>query len=104
MSNENKILENNLQQARDKLMIEISSKEDLIKKYKEKGNEDKLLKEKLDEISKKYEEIKEELSLEKSNNVFNEMNNKNLLQEINQLKNPKRWNSINQINSLLFNI
>ena len=99
LSNENKILENNLQQARDKLMIEISSKEDLIKKYKEKGNEDKLLKEKLDEISKKYEEIKEELSLEKSNNSFNEMNNKNLLQEINQLKNPKRWNSINQIKS-----
>ena len=99
LSNENKILENNLQQARDKLMIEISSKEDLIKKYKEKGNEDKLLKEKLDEISKKYEEIKEELSLEKSNNAFNEMNNKNLLQEINQLKNPKRWNSINQIKS-----
>ena len=99
LSNENKILENNLQQARDKLMIEISSKEDLIKKYKEKGNEDKLLKEKLDEISKKYEEIKEELSLEKSNNVFNEMNNKNLLQEINQLKNPKRWNQNNKIKS-----
>ena len=80
-------------------MIELNSKEDLIKKFKEKGNEDKELKAKFEELSKKYEEIQEELSLEKSNNTFNEMNNKNLLQEINQLKNPKRWNQNNKIKS-----
>ena len=99
LANEKKILENNLEQAREKLMIEINSKEDLIKKFKEKGNEDKELKAKFEELSKKYEEIQEELSLEKSNNTFNEMNNKNLLQEINQLKNPKRWNQNNKIKS-----
>lgn len=99
LSNEKKNLENNLEQAREKLMIEINSKEDLIKKFKEKGNEDKELKAKFEELSKKYEEIQEELSLEKSNNTFNEMNNKNLLQEINQLKNPKRWNQNNKIKS-----
>ena len=99
LTNEKKILENNLEQARKKLMIEINSKEDLIKKFKEKGNEDKELKAKFEELSKKYEEIQEELSLEKSNNTFNEMNNKNLLQEINQLKNPKRWNQNNKIKS-----
>ena len=99
LTNEKKILENNLEQAREKLMIEINSKEDLIKKFKEKGNEDKELKAKFEELSKKYEEIQEELSLEKSNNTFNEMNNKNLLQEINQLKNPKRWNQNNKIKS-----
>ena len=97
--NENKILENNLEQARNKLIYEINIKEDLIKKFKEKGNEDKIMKEKYEEIKKKYEEIQEELSLEKSNNAFNEMNNKNLLQEINQLKNPKKWNSTNKIKS-----
>ena len=74
-------------------------KEDLIKKFKEKGNDDKILKEKFEELKKKYEEIQEELSLEKSNNAFNEMNNKNLLKEINELKNPKKWNSINKIKS-----
>ena len=99
LMNENKILENNLEQARQKLVIEINSKEELIKKYKDKGNEDKELKEKLLELNKKYEEIQEELSLEKSNNAFNEMNNKNLLEEINLLKNPKKWNSINKIKS-----
>ena len=99
LTNEKKILENNLEQAREKLMIEINSKEDLIKKFKEKGNEDKELKAKFEELSKKYEEIQEELSLEKSNNTFNEMNNKNLLQEINQLKNSKRWNQNNKIKS-----
>ena len=99
LMNENKILENNLEQARQKLVIEINSKEELIKKYKDKGNEDKELKEKLLELNKKYEEVKEELSLEKSNNAFNEMNNKNLLEEINLLKNPKKWNSINKIKS-----
>ena len=99
LTNEKKILENNLEQAREKLMIEINSKEDLIKKFKEKGNEDKELKAKFEELNKKYEEIQEELSLEKSNNTFNEMNNKNLLQEINQLKNPKRWNQNNKIKS-----
>ena len=97
--NENKILENNLEQARNKLIYEINIKEDLIKKFKEKGNEDKIMKEKYEEIKKKYEEIQEELSLEKSNNAFNEMNTKNLLQEINQLKNPKKWNSTNKIKS-----
>ena len=97
--NENKILENNLEQARNKLIYEINIKEDLIKKFKEKGNEDKIMKEKYEEIKKKYEEIQEELSLEKSNNAFNEMNTKNLLQEINQLKNPKKWNSSNKIKS-----
>ena len=97
--NENKILENNLEQARNKLIYEINIKEDLNKKFKEKGNEDKIMKEKYEEIKKKYEEIQEELSLEKSNNAFNEMNNKNLLQEINQLKNPKKWNSSNKIKS-----
>ena len=99
LTNEKKILENNLEQAREKLMIEINSKEDLIKKFKEKGNEDKELKAKFEELSKKFEEIQEELSLEKSNNTFNEMNNKNLLLEINQLKNPKRWNQNNKIKS-----
>ena len=99
LTNDKKILENNLEQAREKLMIEINSKEDLIKKFKEKGNEDKELKAKFEELSKKYEEIQEELSLEKSNNTFNEMNNKNLLQEINQLKNRKRWNQNNKIKS-----
>ena len=99
LMNENKILENNLQQARDKLMCEINIKEDLLKKFKEKGNEDKIMKEKYEEMKKKYEEIQEELSLEKSNNSFNEMNTKNLLQEINALKNPKKWNSINRIKS-----
>ena len=99
LSNENKILETNLEQARQKLINEINAKESTIKKFKEKANEDKDLKEKLKELSKKYEEIKEELSLEKSNNAFNEMNNKNLLQEINLLKNPKRWNSTNIIKS-----
>ena len=99
LMNENKILENNLEQARQKLVNEINSKEELIKKYKDKGNEDKELKEKLLELNKKYEEIQEELSLEKSNNAFNEMNNKNLLEEINLLKNPKKWNSINKIKS-----
>ena len=97
--NENKILENNLEQARNKLIYEINIKEDLIKKFKEKGNEDKIMKEKYEEMKKKYEEIQEELSLEKSNNAFNEMNTKNLLQEINQLKNPKKWNSTNKIKS-----
>ena len=99
LSNENKILETNLEQARQKLINEINAKESTIKKFKEKANEDKDLKEKLKELSKKYEEIKEELSLEKSNNAFNEMNNKNLLQEINLLKNPKKWNSTNVIKS-----
>ena len=99
LSNENKILETNLEQARQKLINEINAKESTIKKFKEKANEDKDLKEKLKELNKKYEEIKEELSLEKSNNAFNEMNNKNLLQEINLLKNPKRWNSTNVIKS-----
>ena len=99
LMNENIILENNLEQARQKLVNEINSKEELIKKYKDKGNEDKELKEKLLELNKKYEEIQEELSLEKSNNAFNEMNNKNLLEEINLLKNPKKWNSINKIKS-----
>ena len=99
LMNENKLLENNLEQARDKLICEINMKEDLIKKFKEKGNDDKILKEKFEELKKKYEEIQEELSLEKSNNAFNEMNTKNLLQEINQLKNPKKWNSSNKIKS-----
>ena len=99
LSDENKILETNLEQARQKLINEINAKESTIKKFKEKANEDKDLKEKLKELSKKYEEIKEELSLEKSNNAFNEMNNKNLLQEINLLKNPKKWNSTNVIKS-----
>ena len=92
LMNENKLLENNLEQARDKLICEINMKEDLIKKFKEKGNDDKILKEKFEELKKKYEEIQEELSLEKSNNAFNEMNNKNLLKEIKELKNPKKWN------------
>ena len=52
LTNEKKILENNLEQAREKLMIEINSKEDLIKKFKEKGNEDKELKTKFEELSK----------------------------------------------------
>ena len=99
LSDENKILETNLEQARQKLINEINAKESTIKKFKEKANEDKDLKEKLKELNKKYEEIKEELSLEKSNNAFNEMNNKNLLQEINLLKNPKKWNSTNVIKS-----
>ena len=99
LMNENKILENNLEQARNKLICEINMKEDLIKKIKEKGNEDKIMKEKYEEMKKKYEELQEELSLEKSNNAFNEMNTKNLLQEISQLKNPKKWNSTNKIKS-----
>ena len=99
LMNENKLLENNLEQARDKLICEINMKEDLIKKFKEKGNDDKILKEKFEELKKKYEEIQEELSLEKSNNAFNEMNNKNLIKEIKELKNPKKWNSINKIKS-----
>ena len=99
LMNENKILENNLEQAREKLVMEIKAKEDLIKKFKEKGNDDKEFKTIFEELNKKYEEIQEELSLEKSNNTFNEMNNKNLLQEINQLKNPKRWNQNNNIKS-----
>ena len=97
--NENKILENNLEQARQKLVTEINIKEDLIKKYKENGNRDKDLKEKFEELKKAYEEIQEELNLEKSNNAFNEMNNKSLMQEINILKNPKKWNSANEIKS-----
>ena len=97
--NENKILENNLEQARQKLVTEISIKDDLIKKYKENGNKDKELKEKLEELKKKYEAIQEELNLEKSNNTFNEMNNQNLMKEISVLKNPKKWNSTNKIKS-----
>ena len=97
--NENKILENNLEQARTKLMSEINNKEELIKQFKEKGNEDKELKEQFEELKKKYEEIKEELSLEQSNNAFNELNNKNLIKEINKLKDYKKWNLINKIKS-----
>lgn len=97
--NENKILENNLEQARTKLMSEINNKEELIKQFKEKGNEDKELKEQFEELKKKYEEIKEELSLEQSNNAFNELNNKNLIKEINKLKDCKKWNLINKIKS-----
>ena len=97
--NENKILENNLEQARQKLMEEINSKEDIIKKYRQKGNEDKELENKLKDLENKYEQLQEELSIEKNNNTFNEMNNKNLLEEINKLKDNKKWNKINKIKS-----
>ena len=95
--NENKLLENNLEQARQKLLDEMNSKEELIKKYRAKGNEDKELENKLKDLQNKYEQLQEELSIEKSNNSFNEMNNKNLLEEINKLKNNKRWNKVNHI-------
>ena len=57
------------------------------------------MKEQFEELKKKYEEIKEELSLEQSNNAFNELNNKNLIKEINKLKDCKKWNLINKIKS-----
>ncbi len=97
--NEKKILENNLEQARQKLLDEIKSKEGLIQKLKKKGNDDKELENKLKELEVKYEQLQEELSIEKNNNVFNEMNNKNLLEELNNLKNNKKWNKVNKIKS-----
>ena len=97
--NEKKILENNLEQARQKLLDEIKSKEELIQKLKKKGNDDKELENKLKELEIKYEQLQEELSIEKNNNVFNEMNNKNLLEELNNLKNNKKWNKVNKIKS-----
>lgn len=97
--NEKKLLENNLEQARQKLLDEINSKDEIIQKFKQKGNEDKELENKLKEIQSKYEQLQEELSIEKNNNVFNDMNNKNLLEEINKLKNNKKWNKVNKIKS-----
>ena len=97
--NENKLLENNLEQARQKLLDEMNSKEELIKKYRVKGNEDKELENKLKDLQNKYEQLQEQLSIEKNNNSFNEMNNKNLIEEINKLKNAKKWNKINKIKS-----
>ena len=97
--NEKKNLENNLEQARQKLLDEMNSKDNLIKKYRQKGNEDKELENKLKDLQNKYEELQEELSLEKNNNSFNEMNNKNLLEEIKKLKDNKKWNKTNIIKS-----
>ena len=97
--NEKKILENNLEQARQKLLDEMNSKDDLIKKYRQKSSDDKELENKFKDLQNKYEQIQEELSIEKNNNVFNDMNNKNLLEEINKLKNNKKWNKTNVIKS-----
>ena len=97
--NDNKLLENNLEQARQKLLDEINSKDDLMKKYKQKSNDDKDLENKLKDLQEKYAQIEEELSIEKNNNAFNDMNNKNLLEEINKLKNTKKWNKTNVIKS-----
>ena len=97
--NENKLLENNLDQARQKLLDEINSKDDLMKKYKQKSNDDKELEDKLKDLQEKYAQIEEELSIEKNNNAFNDMNNKNLLEEIKKLKNTKKWNKTNVIKS-----
>ena len=97
--NENKLLENNLDQARQRLLDEINSKDDLMKKYKQKSNDDKELEDKLKDLQEKYAQIEEELSIEKNNNAFNDMNNKNLLEEIKKLKNTKKWNKTNVIKS-----
>ena len=97
--NEKKILENNLEQARQKLLDEMNSKDDLIKKYRQKSSDDKELENKFKDLQNKYEQIQEELSIEKNNNIFNDMNNKNLLEEINKLKNNKKWNKTNVIKS-----
>ena len=95
--NEKKLLENNLDQARQRFLDEMNSKDEIIKKYRQKGNDDKELENKLKDLQNKYEQLQEELSIEKSNNSFNEMNNKNLLEEINKLKNNKKWNQVNKI-------
>ena len=97
--NEKKLTEISLEQARQKLLEEINSKEDLIMKFKQKGNDDKDLHNKLKELEEKCEKLQEELSLEKSNSSFNEMNNKNLMEEIKRLKDNKKWNQVNKIKS-----
>ena len=97
--NEKKLTETSLEQARQKLLDEINANEELKNKFKQKGNEDKELHNKLKELETICEQLQEELSLEKSNNTFNEMNNKSLIEEINKLKDSKRWNQINKIKS-----
>ena len=97
--NEKKLTETSLEQARQKLLDEINANEELRNKFKQKGNDDKELHNKLKELENKCEQLQEELSLEKSNNTFNEMNNKSLIEEINKLKDCKRWNKINKMKS-----
>ena len=48
-------------------------------------------------IRKQMRAVTDELSLEKSNNTFNEMNNKSLIEEISKLKDSKRWNQVNKM-------
>ena len=88
-----------MEQARQKLLDEINANEELRNKFKQKGNDDKELHNKLKELENKCEQLQEELSLEKSNNTFNEMNNKSLIEEISKLKDCKRWNKINKMKS-----
>ena len=97
--NEKKLTETSLEQARQKLLDEINANEELRNKFKQKGNDDKELHNKLKELETKCEQLQEELSLEKSNNTFNEMNNKSLIEEINKLKDSKRWNKVNKMKS-----
>lgn len=63
--NEKKIFENNLEQARQKLLNEMNEKDELIQKLKKKGSDDKELENKLKDLQSKYEQIQEELSIEK---------------------------------------
>jgi len=97
--NEKKLTETSLEQARQKLLDEINANEELRNKFKQKGNDDKELHNKLKELESKCEQLQEELSLEKSNNTFNEMNNKSLIEEINKLKDNKKWNKVNKMKS-----
>ena len=99
LKTENKLMYNNLEQARQKLMNEILDREKFMKQMKQKTNEDKELNNKIKEYEKQIEELKNELEIEKNNNSFNEMNIKNLMDEINTLKNDKNWKNKLKIKS-----
>ena len=92
LKTDNKLMYNNLEEARQKLMNEILDREKFIKQMKQKTNQDKDLNNKIKEYENQIEELKNELEIEKNNNSFNEINIKNLMDEITTLKNEKNWN------------
>ena len=89
---------------RQKFLDAMNSKEEMINKLMKKGSDEKELNNKIKELEKRCADLQEELSLEKSNNAFNDMNNKNLMEELSKLKNVKRWNNVNKIKSFVCSV
>ena len=87
---ENKLMYESLEIEREKLSNQLKKENELLKKLKAKPEKDIELEKQLNNALELIESLRNELDIQKANNSFNELNSKNLIEELEKLRNKNK--------------